>query len=83
MANEYRRLGVASNLMKFLEDVSENTYNAYFVDLFVRVSNAPAIAMYKSLGNILKFHIWRLLIYVLLFSPRLLCLSPRSWVLFW
>ena len=29
---EYRRLGVAKNLMAYLEDVSSVLYNAYFVD---------------------------------------------------
>ena len=50
VAPEYRRLGVAKNLMKELENVTERAYNAYFVDLFVRVSNALAIAMYNNLG---------------------------------
>eukprot|EP01032_Pedospumella_encystans_P023383 gene23383-26469_t len=46
---EYRRLGVASNLMAFLEEVSQDIYNAYFVDLFVRVSNQLAQIMYNGL----------------------------------
>jgi len=46
---EYRRLGVASNLMAFLEEVSQDIYNAYFVDLFVRVSNQLAQVMYNGL----------------------------------
>ncbi len=50
VAPEYRRLGVASNLMNFLEASSEKSYNAYFVDLFVRVSNNLAILMYSHLG---------------------------------
>ena len=29
--------------MDYLENVSENTYNAYYVDLFVRPSNAIAV----------------------------------------
>mmetsp|Transcript_51054 Transcript_51054/g.100841 ORF Transcript_51054/g.100841 Transcript_51054/m.100841 type:complete len:142 (-) Transcript_51054:4-429(-) len=45
---EYRRLGVASNLMTFLEDVSQEIYNAYFVDLFVRISNQLAQVMYGA-----------------------------------
>lgn len=32
------------------EQVSESVYNAYFVDLFVRVSNTLAISMYKTFG---------------------------------
>ncbi|EEB13237.1 N-acetyltransferase, putative [Pediculus humanus corporis] len=49
---EYRRLGVAATLMAFLEEVSEKK-RAYFVDLFVRVSNRVAINMYKRLGYII------------------------------
>lgn len=30
--------------------VSESVYNAFFVDLFVRVSNALAISMYNAFG---------------------------------
>ncbi|KAJ8688385.1 hypothetical protein QAD02_024180 [Eretmocerus hayati] len=48
---DYRRLGLAATLMKYLEDVSEKK-QAYFVDLFVRVSNQVAISMYKRLGYI-------------------------------
>ena len=36
--------------MSLLEEVSERSYNSYFVDLFVRVSNALAITMYKRFG---------------------------------
>ena len=36
----YRRLGLARTLMEDLESTSSNVYNAYFVDLFVRASNA-------------------------------------------
>ncbi|XP_065201979.1 N-alpha-acetyltransferase 20 [Planococcus citri] len=47
----YRRLGVAALLMNWLEDVSEKKH-AYFVDLFVRVSNKVAISMYQAMGYI-------------------------------
>ena len=50
VAPEYRRLGIASKLMDFLESVSEHAYNAFFVDLFVRVSNNLALLMYTALG---------------------------------
>lgn len=30
--------------------VSENVYSAYFVDLFVRISNTLAINMYNTFG---------------------------------
>ncbi|KAJ1551410.1 70-kilodalton heat shock protein [Nowakowskiella sp. JEL0078] len=50
VAPEYRRLGLADQLMNFLEEVSEKIYNAYFVDLFVRQSNKVAIEMYHKFG---------------------------------
>ncbi|KAG5437083.1 hypothetical protein PCANB_001204 [Pneumocystis canis] len=50
VASEYRRLGVARDLMKLLENISENIYDGYFVDLFVRLNNSAAINMYKSFG---------------------------------
>uniref|UniRef100_A0A336K9A0 N-alpha-acetyltransferase 20 n=1 Tax=Culicoides sonorensis TaxID=179676 RepID=A0A336K9A0_CULSO len=46
---DYRKMGLASILMEFLEDVSEKK-KCYFVDLFVRVSNRVAINMYTNLG---------------------------------
>lgn len=49
---DYRRLGLAATLMKFLEDVSEKK-RCFFVDLFVRVSNQIAITMYQQLGYII------------------------------
>lgn len=48
---DYRRLGLAATLMKFLEDVSEKK-RCFFVDLFVRVSNTIAINMYHHLEYI-------------------------------
>eukprot|EP00245_Coleochaete_scutata_P009824 TRINITY_DN3329_c1_g1_i1.p1 TRINITY_DN3329_c1_g1~~TRINITY_DN3329_c1_g1_i1.p1 ORF type:complete len:175 (-),score=33.64 TRINITY_DN3329_c1_g1_i1:10-534(-) len=50
VAPEYRRQQLARKLMNLLEEISEKTYNTYFVDLFVRVSNTPAINMYKKFG---------------------------------
>lgn len=50
VAPEYRRMGLARNLMGILETVSEKIYNTYFVDLFVRKSNAIAIKMYENFG---------------------------------
>ena len=49
---EFRRLGVAKKLMFYLEDVSTRTYNAYFVDLFVRASNLLAQLMYENLDYV-------------------------------
>ncbi|XP_064465252.1 N-alpha-acetyltransferase 20-like isoform X1 [Ornithodoros turicata] len=49
VAPEYRKLGIAATLMRGLEQTSEKK-QAYFVDLFVRVSNKVAVDMYKHLG---------------------------------
>ncbi|GFO16661.1 N-acetyltransferase [Plakobranchus ocellatus] len=49
VAPEFRRLGLAGKLMNGLEEISERKW-CYFVDLFVRVSNQVAVAMYKKLG---------------------------------
>lgn len=50
VAPEYRRLGLANKMMHFLECVSEQIYNAYFVDLYARESNAVAVKMYRKMG---------------------------------
>nr|CAG8487134.1 5890_t:CDS:2 [Entrophospora candida] len=50
VAPEYRRIGLADRMMQLLENVSENVYNGYFVDLFVRVSNIIAVGMYRKFG---------------------------------
>lgn len=52
VAPTYRRLGLAKELMNDLESISENVYNAYFVDLFVRSSNILAISMYEKFGYV-------------------------------
>lgn len=49
VAPHYRRLNLAGKMMHGLESISEQK-DAYFVDLFVRVSNTVAIEMYKKLG---------------------------------
>jgi len=49
VAPEFRRLGLAGKLMNGLEEISERK-RCYFVDLFVRVSNQVAVAMYMKLG---------------------------------
>ena len=46
---EYRRLGMASRLMSVLERASDHA-KGFFVDLFVRKSNALAIDMYSKMG---------------------------------
>ena len=50
VAPEYRKLGCAKTLMNYLERGTEEVYNGYFVDLFVRESNSLAQLMYKNLG---------------------------------
>jgi N-terminal acetyltransferase B complex catalytic subunit len=50
VAPDFRRLKLADKLMKLLEDVTEKTHDAFFVDLFVRVSNSVAIGMYEKFG---------------------------------
>ena len=50
VAPGYRRQGLAKTLMGELELVTETAHDAYFVDLFVRASNALAIAMYEKFG---------------------------------
>ncbi|CCG80878.1 Uncharacterized N-acetyltransferase C16C4.12 [Taphrina deformans PYCC 5710] len=52
VAPEYRRLNLAKRMMQTLETVSQNQYNAYFIDLFVRSTNYLAIDMYKSFGYV-------------------------------
>ncbi|KAK6011445.1 acetyltransferase, GNAT family [Ostertagia ostertagi] len=51
VAPDYRRLGLGARMMHTLEHISEMK-KAYFVDLFVRVSNHVAISMYKALGYV-------------------------------
>lgn len=36
--------------MNVLEEITEKIHRAYFVDLFVRVSNATAIQMYNQVS---------------------------------
>jgi len=50
VAPSYRRLGLAKIMMDELERVSQDVYDGYFVDLFVRVSNLLAIGMYRGMG---------------------------------
>jgi N-terminal acetyltransferase B complex catalytic subunit len=50
VAPYFRKQGLARALMNYLEWVSSDVHNAYFVDLFVRSSNTVAINMYKKLG---------------------------------
>ena len=47
---KYRRRGIATNLLLKVLDVLKHNYNASETYLEVRVSNAPAINLYKRLG---------------------------------
>ncbi|KAL0485708.1 Naa20 [Acrasis kona] len=47
---DYRRLGLAKNMMDLLEDITDEMHKGFFVDLFVRCSNVVAISMYEKLG---------------------------------
>ena len=46
-----RRQRLAQKLMNVLEDITDKVHQAYFVDLFVRVSNTTAIQMYKTVSS--------------------------------
>merc|ERR1711879_576000 len=52
VAPEFRRTGVAKQLMDYLEEISATMHNCYYVDLFVRGSNKAAIAMYEKFGYV-------------------------------
>lgn len=49
-----RRMGKAQQLMNDFEQISEEVHKGYFIDLFVRITNQPAINMYKQLGYIIN-----------------------------
>jgi ribosomal protein S18 acetylase RimI-like enzyme len=50
VAPEYRRVGVARRLINYLETVSQDIYQGYFVDLYVRCANYSAMDMYEGSG---------------------------------
>ncbi|KAG6575909.1 N-terminal acetyltransferase B complex catalytic subunit NAA20, partial [Cucurbita argyrosperma subsp. sororia] len=59
VAPEYRRQQLAKKLMNLLEDISDKVDKAYFVDLFVRASNTPAIKMYEKLDYVIYRRVLR------------------------
>ena len=48
----YRRLGLSLSLMAELERTCDALHQALFVDLYVRASNALAVAMYERMGYV-------------------------------
>ncbi|KAH7107516.1 hypothetical protein BKA62DRAFT_683614 [Auriculariales sp. MPI-PUGE-AT-0066] len=50
VAPEYRRLQLASKMMRHLEQVSDTYHHAFFVDLYARSDNQIAIDMYERDG---------------------------------
>jgi len=55
VAPPYRRLGLAKGMMRLIEQISDEVYHAYFVDLFVRCANVLAKGMYEGMG----YSVWR------------------------
>lgn len=53
VAPQYRKMGLAKTLTAHLDRACEQE-NAWFMDLFVRVSNKTAINMYKGMGYVLE-----------------------------
>lgn len=49
-----RRMGKAQELMIDFEQISEQIHKGFFIDLFVRTTNIPAITMYKQLGYVIN-----------------------------
>ncbi|KAL0418734.1 UNVERIFIED_CONTAM: N-terminal acetyltransferase B complex catalytic subunit NAA20 [Sesamum radiatum] len=59
VAPEFRRQQLAKKLMNLLEEISDKIDKAYFVDLYVRASNTPAIKMYEKLGYVVYRRVLR------------------------
>ncbi|THU44636.1 hypothetical protein C4D60_Mb02t09460 [Musa balbisiana] len=59
VSSEFRRQKLAKKLMHLLEDISDKIDKAYFVDLFVRASNMPAMKMYEKLGYVIYRRVLR------------------------
>lgn len=57
VAPDYRCNGYAIKFMNNMENISENQYESYFIDLFVKTSNIPAVNMYKRMGYVIYRHI--------------------------
>ncbi|KAI4139329.1 MAG: hypothetical protein L6R39_006347 [Caloplaca ligustica] len=55
VAPQYRQMGLAKQLTAQLDRACEQE-NAWFMDLFVRVSNTTAINMYKKMGRVVGYY---------------------------
>ncbi|XP_017151284.1 N-alpha-acetyltransferase 20 [Drosophila miranda] len=53
VSDDYRRTGVATLLMRHIARALD-AKGALYVDLFLRVSNRPALSLYSSLGYVLR-----------------------------
>jgi ribosomal protein S18 acetylase RimI-like enzyme len=53
VCQDYRRLGIASLLMRILEGICNTYLKAYFISLYVRPTKAQAHALYGRLGRLL------------------------------
>ena len=49
---EFRKAGVAKQLLDYFEETSVKPHDCYFADLYVRVSNKLAIQIYKARGYV-------------------------------
>ncbi len=49
---DYRKQGLARSLMNYLEEITRDRHNGWFVDLFVRSTNNVAVSMYEKLGYV-------------------------------
>ena len=51
---DYRKLGIATKLMRAAQNAMQNVYGAQYVSLHVRVTNRAAITLYR---DVLKYEI--------------------------
>jgi N-terminal acetyltransferase B complex catalytic subunit len=84
VAPSYRRLGLAKTLMDDFENLCVNTYQAHFVDLFVRSSNHLAQEMYEKFGySKCKYRARIICVCVCVYRSRIPCqLLRHRWCLY-
>jgi N-terminal acetyltransferase B complex catalytic subunit len=51
--HDYRRIGIAQQLISLFENTSDKEFRTYFVDLYVRMTNTTAIEMYRALNYVI------------------------------